>query len=128
GQFERHVFVCTQGEYCPFDGSAGIHRLLKEQVANLGLQRRVRINKSGCFNQCGNGPMVVVYPENVWYSGVTTEKARRIVQEHLVGGRPVEELRYVAPPGPNKNAARMAEINSARTALPVKGGVDPDRG
>jgi (2Fe-2S) ferredoxin len=46
--------------------------------------------------------MVVVYPEDVWYSGVDVEGAKRILAEHLVDGRPVEALRYVAPPGDNK--------------------------
>lgn len=114
GQYERHIFVCTHGEFCPFDGSAEVHRLLQEEVATRGLKKRVRVNKAGCFSQCGNGPMVVVYPENVWYGGVTPERARRILDEHIVGGRPVDELLYRAAPGPNKNGARMAEINAAR--------------
>jgi (2Fe-2S) ferredoxin len=46
--------------------------------------------------------MVVVYPEDVWYDGVTAEKAERIFAEHLRDGVPVESMRYVAPPGENK--------------------------
>ncbi len=114
GQYRRHVFVCTHGEYCPFDGSAEVHRVLKEGVAARGLKTEIRVNKAGCFNQCGNGPMVVVYPENIWYGKVTPEKARRIVDEHLAGGRAAEDLVYTAPPGPNKSPARMAEIHAAR--------------
>ena len=117
GPYERHVFVCTHGEYCPFDGSVEVQRLLKEGVAARGLKVQVRVNKAGCFNQCGNGPMVAIYPENVWYGQVTPDKARRILEEHIVGGRPVADLMYDARPGPNKNGARMAEINSAREAL-----------
>ncbi len=116
GPYRRHVFVCTHGEYCPFDGSAEVHRLLKEGVAARGLQAEIRVNKSGCFNQCGNGPMVVVYPDNVWYGQVTPEKARRIVDEHLAAGRAAEDLVYTAPPGPNRNPLRMAEIRAARGA------------
>ncbi len=116
GPYQRHVFVCTHGEYCPFDGSVEVHRVLKEQVAARGLKASVRINRAGCFNQCGNGPMVVVYPDDVWYGAVTPDGARRILEEHIVGGRPVEDLRYVAKPGPNKNARRMAEIQAARAA------------
>jgi len=115
--YERHVFVCTHGEFCPFDGSVEVHRIFKEGVATRGLKTKVRVNKAGCFNQCGNGPMVVVYPDNVWYAGVTPEKARRILEEHIAGGRPVTDLVYDARPGPNKNAARMAAINAARAAL-----------
>ncbi len=114
--FERHVFVCTHGEYCPFDGSVEIQRLLKEGVAARGLKVQVRVNKAGCFNQCGNGPMVAIYPENVWYAQVTPDKARRILEEHIVGGRPVADLVYDARPGPNKNGARMAAINATREA------------
>ncbi len=128
GQYERHVFVCTHGEYCPFDGSADVHRLLKEQVAARGLKQSIRVNKAGCFNQCGNGPMVVVYPENVWYAGVTPERARRIAEEHLLGGRPIEDLRYHAAPGPNKNGRRMAEINAARDAASKGRPAGPARG
>lgn len=124
GQYSRHVFVCTHGEYCPFDGSREIHRLLKEQVAEHKLQRTIRVNQSGCFNQCGNGPMVVVYPENVWYGGVTPERARRIAEEHIAGGRPVEDLRYRAAPGPGKNPRRMAEIEAARASAASPGGTD----
>ena len=114
--FERHVFVCTHGEYCPFDGSVEVHRLLKEGVAARGLKGRVRVNKAGCFDQCGNGPMVVVYPENVWYSGVDPAKAVRILDEHIAGGKPVSELAYTAGPGPNKNPARMAAVNARKAA------------
>ncbi len=114
GQYDRHVFVCTGGEYCPLEGSGEVHRLLKEGVAARGLKRSVRVNKAGCFDQCGNGPMVVVYPENVWYGRVTPERAARIIEEHLVLGRPPRDLIYEAAPGPNKNQSRMAELNALR--------------
>ena len=114
GQYSRHVFVCTHGEYCPDQGSAEIHRFLKEQIAARGLKQSVRVNRAGCFSQCGHGPMVVVYPENVWYGGVTLEKARRILEQHLVGGRPVEDLRYRLGPGANKDVACMTAIRAAR--------------
>ena len=57
------------------------------------LARKVRINKSGCLDQCEHGPTVVVYPEAVWYGNVKPEDAEEIVAEHLIGGRPVERLR-----------------------------------
>ncbi len=102
--FERHVFVCTSGKYCPeVDGDGlGVHARLKKLVAQAGLNGRVRVNHSGCLDQCGHGPMMVVYPENVWYWGVRPEDVEEIVREHLIGGRPVERLVYRNKPGKNK--------------------------
>ncbi len=94
--------MCTGGKTCPLDGSGEVHTILKKGAAAAGLKGKVRINHAGCMNQCGHGPMVVVYPDDVWYSRVDAEGARRIVDEHLIGGRIVEEYRYVAPPGDNK--------------------------
>lgn len=105
GQFEKHVFICTSGKWCPTkDGDGlGVHGYLKKRVAESGLGERVRINHSGCLDQCGHGPMIVVYPENIWYWGVTLDDAREIFEEHLLGGRPVERLIYhPAKPGKNK--------------------------
>lgn len=102
--WQRHVFVCTSGKYCPtVDGDGiGVHAALKKLVAVAGLNGRVRVNQSGCLDQCGHGPMVVVYPEAVWYAAVQPEDAEEIVREHLIGGRPVERLRYRNRPGKNK--------------------------
>jgi (2Fe-2S) ferredoxin len=98
--FERHVFVChnTRPEgaprvSCTADGKSDLHTALQQLVKAAGLGRRVRINKSGCLDQCEHGPMMVVYPEAVWYGNVQPEDAAEIVDQHLVGGRPVERLR-----------------------------------
>ena len=98
--FERHVFVCCNSRpagalrpSCTADGNSGLHTELKKLVAAAGLAGRVRINQSGCLDQCEHGPTVVVYPEAVWYGHVKVEDAAEIVAEHLVGGRPVERLR-----------------------------------
>ncbi|GEM_PF-743431 len=102
--WRRHVFVCTSGSWCPaVDGDGlGVHARLKQLVAEAGLKATTRVNHSGCFDQCGHGPMVVVYPENVWYWGVQPEDVDEIVSEHLIGGRPVERLRYRNTPGKHK--------------------------
>ena len=102
--FERHVFVCTSGDWCATkDGDGlGVHARLKSLVAQAGLKGRVRVNHSGCLDQCGHGPMVVVYPDNVWYWGVEPADVEEIVREHLVGGRRVERLVYRNRPGKNK--------------------------
>ena len=102
GQYEKHVFVCTSGKTCKAAGSAETFEYLKHAARDAGIAQRVRVNHSGCTGQCGHGPMVVVYPEDVWYGAVTVERAGRIFTEHLVQGMPVEEFRYIAPPGENK--------------------------
>ena len=71
--YEKHVFVCTRGEWCPsVDGDGiGVHAALKQAVRDAGLSDRIRVNHAGCFSQCGNGPMAVVYPEGTWYAALT---------------------------------------------------------
>jgi (2Fe-2S) ferredoxin len=98
--FERHVFVCHNARAagaprpsCTADGTSDLHARLKQLTNEAGLGARVRINKSGCLDQCEHGPTVVVYPDAVWYGNVQAEDAEAIVAEHLVGGRPVERLR-----------------------------------
>lgn len=109
-QFEYHVFVCTHGPYCCFDGDTdAIFKQLKKGAAEAGCGDRVRVNRAGCFNQCGHGPMVVVYPQEVWYAGVQLSDVPEIVREHLQQGRPVERLRFQAPPGSNKDVAGYPE-------------------
>jgi len=66
---------------------------LQQAAKAADLAGRVRVNKSGCLDQCEHGPTVVVYPEAVWYGHVKPEDAEEIVREHLIGGRPVERLR-----------------------------------
>lgn len=113
--WDKHVFVCTRGEWCPsIDGDGlGVHARLKALTREQGLADRVRINHAGCFSQCGNGPMVVVYPEAVWYAAVTPDDAEEIVREHLVGGRPVQRLRYDPPDGGAHKLER--DVNSRPT-------------
>jgi (2Fe-2S) ferredoxin len=97
GPFEIHIFVCTSGGTCPHQGSVAVHAYLKEAVAKAGLKGKVRVNNSGCLDQCGHGPNLVIYPENVWYSHVTREEAEIIFTEHVLEGRPVQRLRYHPP-------------------------------
>ncbi len=89
------MFVCTTGPWCRLGGPVDeIRAVLKRAAADAGLKDVVRVNQSGCLNQCGHGPMVVCYPEGVWYSGVDAAGAARIAAEHVVAGRVVEEYRY----------------------------------
>jgi (2Fe-2S) ferredoxin len=98
--FERHVFVCLNVRpegaprpSCTTDGKSELLTQLQQAAKAAGLAGQVRVNKSGCLDQCEHGPVLVVYPEAVWYGHVQPEDAAEIVAEHLVGGRPVERLR-----------------------------------
>jgi nitrite reductase/ring-hydroxylating ferredoxin subunit/(2Fe-2S) ferredoxin len=104
GQYDRHVFVCTSGETCPTQGDTErFVKILRDGARQANRQVEVRVNKAGCFSQCGHGPMLVVYPENVWYAGVQESDLKEILESHILGGRPVERLRYdPGAPGANK--------------------------
>lgn len=98
--YERHVFICTNRRpdtaprpSCAGRGSEAVRDAFKKQLAALGIHDRVRANAAGCLDACDDGPSVVVYPEEVWYGGVTVEDVPEIIREHILGGRPVERLR-----------------------------------
>lgn len=98
--YKHHVFVCQNERpdghprgCCQSKGSVALHVALKKAVAKAGLAEDVRVNKSGCLDQCEQGAVVVVYPEAVWYGHLTVADVDEIVQEHLVQGRPIERLR-----------------------------------
>ena len=113
-RFEVHAFVCTNAEACARDGPAeAIQAAFKERLRALGLKERLRVNKSGCLGQCGHGPMMVVYPEGVWYAHLRLDDVERIWTEHLLGGRPVEELRY------RTDAAGTNVLGRPATGLPM---------
>ena len=115
GPFEIHVFVCTSGGTCPHQGSLAVQAYLKEAVARAGLRGKVRVNNAGCLDQCGHGPNLVIYPENIWYSHVTREEAEIIFTEHILGGRPVERLMF-RPPG--QGGHKLARNASGRPIEP----------
>lgn len=98
--FEHHVFVCTNqrdnGEPCCNEkGASEMWAYLKARVKDLGIsgQGRVRINKAGCLDRCKEGPILVIYPEETWYTFIDKEDIDEIIDEHLVAGRVVERLR-----------------------------------
>ncbi len=106
--YERHVFVCDNVRpaddprgCCSAKGSRAIRARLRELVREAGLRGRVRINSSGCLDQCAHGVTVVVYPEAVWYGRVTLGDVEEIFRSHILEGRPVERLRlpHMRPAG-----------------------------
>jgi len=98
--YERHVFFCLNqrdGEdrpCCADRGAQAMQKHAKGRVKELGLGApgRVRINKAGCLDRCEQGPVVVVYPEAVWYTYVDASDIDEIVESHLRDGQVVERL------------------------------------
>jgi (2Fe-2S) ferredoxin len=97
--FEKHVFFCTNqrdnNESCCSDcHSPAAHAHAKERIKQLGLngQGKIRINKAGCLDRCQEGPVMVVYPEGVWYTYLDNTDIDEIINTHLVGGQIVERL------------------------------------
>jgi len=121
--YERMVFVCTSGKTCPTQGSEAVHAALKEAAFAAGLGDRVRVNKSGCFAQCGHGPMVAVYPAARWYAAVRVADVPEILDREIRDGLPVERLLY-APERPGKN---VCAPGAKPGTLPPSAPPDPPR-
>lgn len=98
--FVKHVFVCENRRSedhprlcCASKDADAIRRQLKKRVLAAGLKEEIRVNRSGCLDQCEQGAVVVVYPETVWYGHVTAEDCDEIFEQHLLKDKPVERLR-----------------------------------
>ena len=99
-KFQRHIFTCinlrpadSPKGCCAAKGGEEVAGELKRKLYERGFKRIVRANKSYCLDQCHRGVTMVVYPEAVWYGGVTVDDLDEIIEEHVIGGRPVERLR-----------------------------------
>ena len=110
GTFHRHVFLCIGESCCTAAVGQESWEVLKKELKdrNLSLSDGSAAcyrTKVGCLRVCTGGPIMVVYPEGIWYGGMTAERIPRFVQEHLVDGKPIEEWIFARNPLPNENAA-----------------------
>ena len=95
-----HVFICTscrlngeQKGFCFQKDSVNLVKRLMECIDEHDLTGDVMVTNTGCFGICARGPIMVVYPEGIWYGNLTEKDIENIVEEHFEGGAPVEALR-----------------------------------
>jgi (2Fe-2S) ferredoxin len=98
--YQRHVFFCCNERAAPRSccanhGAADLRAHAKERIKALGLngQGKVRINQAGCLDRCEEGPVLVVYPEAVWYTYVDRADIDEIIDRHVLRGEIVDRLR-----------------------------------
>lgn len=95
----KHILVCTssringqQKGYCHAKQGVEIVMNFMEEIEDRDLGNSIFVSNTGCFSICEKGPIVVVYPDNVWYGSVSPEDVEEIMDEHIEGGNPVKRL------------------------------------
>ncbi len=124
-----HLMVCG-GTGCISSGSDELMDALKVELKKAGYDKEISVIKTGCFGFCGQGPIVKVHPDNVFYVQVEAKDAVEIVQEHIVKGRKIERLLFAEPTEPEKKLEMHDQMNfykkQYRIALRNCGTINPE--
>ena len=128
--YRAHV-LCCGGTGCTSSGSSQIIERFEQQIQEKGLDKEVKVIRTGCFGLCEAGPVVIIYPEGTFYSRVKVEDVDEIVSEHLLKGRPVQHLVYTDHATQEQDANKpLDEISfykhQHRIALRNCGVIDPE--
>ncbi|WP_456372646.1 (2Fe-2S) ferredoxin domain-containing protein [Thiolapillus sp.] len=97
--FKQHLFICTnkreEGSCCAGLGAENARHYLKKRCKELGIHGKglVRINNAGCLDRCEQGPVLVIYPEETWYTYIDRDDLDEIITRHLQQGQIVERLK-----------------------------------
>lgn len=95
--YHRHILICVGPRCTPNNEGQALYDALKDKFKAAGLNAgdlRVKKTRATCFGTCKSGPLVCVQPDGIWYYDVSSEKLDRIIEEHLLGGKPVTEWVY----------------------------------
>jgi (2Fe-2S) ferredoxin len=109
GFYHRHVFLCVGDSCCTTEVGLAAWDALKKELKDKDLSlstgpKACYRTKVSCLRICTGGPIMVVYPEGTWYHGMTADRIPRLVQEHLIEGKPIEEWIFARNPLPNNQA------------------------
>lgn len=129
--FKHHLLLCTQHcnedkPHCVEQGSDAVLVALERELRRQGLADQVVVTPCGCLGLCARGPNLVVYPEGVWYCGVTAADVEQLVSAHLVQGQPVQRLLAGDAEGCQQEVVATRRRALARQAAHAEAGVLPE--
>src|SRR5512140_2472054 len=128
-KFRANLMLCA-GTGCVASGTSKVREALKEELKQRGLDQEIKLVLTGCNGYCAEGPVMAVYPDEVFYQKVTVEDVPMLVEEHFLKGRPYEKLMFKEP---EKKTAipRMKDIpffkHQVLRVLRNKGLIDPEK-
>ena len=127
--YRKQILVCG-GTGCTSSNSQGVINALEEELKAHGIENEILVVKTGCFGLCALGPIMIVYPEGVFYAEAKTENVKRIVEEHIIGGNVCKDLLYQKTVHTDGSIIPLAQTDfykkQMRIALENCGVIDPE--